>query len=74
MAPLFYRQYSIDEIKAAFDKFDIKHKGFISAADFQEMLKKMGSNYTSEDVKNMIKAITGGDDKISLTDFANLLT
>lgn len=51
------------------------HKGYISTSDFQAILKKMGSNYSSEDVKNMIKAITGGkDDKISLTDFTNLLT
>ena len=74
-APLFYRAYSPEEIKDAFDKFDKDHSGYITANEFQDVLKRMGSNYSYEDVKNMIKAIVvDGGEKISLTDFTLLLS
>ena len=75
MAPLFFRKYSNEEIKAAFRQFDKDHSGFITANEFQDVLRKMGRNFSTEDVGLMIKSIDrDGDGKISLNDFSLLLT
>ena len=74
MGAQFYRQYSREEIEAAFNQFDRDRSGFITATELKEVLSKMGRNYSNEDINRMIKSIDkDGNGKISINEFAQLL-
>ncbi len=74
MARQFYKKYTKQEIRAAFEHFDKDGSGFISADELNQVLKKMGRNYTDEEINRMIaKVDDDGNGQISIQEFTELL-
>ena len=74
MGDHFYRKYSPEEIRVAFNQFDKDKSGFITANELKDVLSKMGRNYSKEEIANMIKSVDqDGNGKISIEEFSRLL-
>ncbi|CAF0786772.1 unnamed protein product [Brachionus calyciflorus] len=74
MEAQFYRKYTHEEIRAAFDHFDKDKSGYISADELRMTLSKMGKTFRKDEVDKMIKSIDkDGDGRISINEFMDLL-
>ena len=73
MGEKFFRKYSQEELRVAFEKFDQDRSGFIQAKELQTIMNKMGRHVSKAEVEGMVKALdTSGDGKISFEEFAQL--
>lgn len=56
----------------SFKVFDLKHDGFIDAADLVYLLRELGEPLTTEDVEHLLKEIEiDGDKRINIKDFVS---
>ncbi|GBG74192.1 hypothetical protein CBR_g17904 [Chara braunii] len=63
------------ELRAAFDKFDKDHDGFITPTELGEMLRSLGDEATDEDLAFMIQEVDkNGDGVIDWDEFVSLNT
>lgn len=74
MAGQFYKKYTKQEIRAAFEHFDKDGSGTISAEELHQVLNKMGRNYSSDEIDAMIARVDAdGSGTISIDEFTELL-
>ncbi|KAI6040790.1 calmodulin-like protein [Pisolithus marmoratus] len=58
------------EMREAFNVFDVDGNGYVSAAELQQVMTRLGERLTRADVEEMIReADTNGDGEISLEEF-----
>ncbi|XP_004511937.1 calmodulin-like protein 30 [Cicer arietinum] len=63
-----------DEIKSAFQVFDINGDGKISAEELSQILKKLGESCSLSACKKMVKGVDGdGDGFINLNEFTRMM-
>lgn len=74
MAAQLNRNYTTNELRSAFEHFDVDNSGYITAENLQEVLTNMGREFSIEDIEKMIKTVDeDGNGKISFEEFENLL-
>ncbi len=74
MAAQFFRKFTKEEIRAAFDYFDKDNSGTISKEELMKVLSKMGRNYSKDEIRKMIMRIdTDNSGTISIEEFTRLL-
>ena len=73
MSETFFKQYSQDELRAAFKQFDQDGSGFIQANELERLLEKMGRRCDREQINRIIGLVDqSGDGKIGFDEFAQL--
>ena len=64
----------VEEIREAFEVFDINKNGFISAEELRQVMTDMGENVTAEEVDEMIRAADmDNDGLVSFGEFSNMM-
>merc|ERR1719440_455393 len=68
-------KFTDQEIKEAFDAFDLDHNGFVGAAEIRHVLINIGEQVTDEEVDEMINMVDkDGDGQVSWEEFYGLVT
>ena len=63
-------KFTDEEIKEAFDAFDLDHNGFVGAAEIRHVLINIGETVTDEEVDEMIRMVDqDGDGQVSFEEF-----
>ncbi|KAI7870170.1 hypothetical protein BDF14DRAFT_1721253 [Spinellus fusiger] len=60
-----------DELREAFEAFDLDKDGVINAAELQKMMQKLGDSITEQEAQQMIKEVD--EDKDGVVNFAEFL-
>lgn len=69
------RATCLEDLKNAFQVFDLDRNGSISADELYQVLKGMGDGSTREDCKNMITGVDrNGDGLINFEEFKTMMT
>lgn len=69
------RATCLEDLKNAFQVFDLDRNGSISADELYQVLKGMGDGSTREDCKNMITSVDrNGDGLINFEEFKTMMT
>ena len=64
----------VEEIREAFEVFDINKNGFISAEELRQVMTDLGENVTAEEVDEMIRAADmDNDGLVSFGEFINMM-
>jgi len=72
---LEHRPFSDEEIKQAFDTFDLDENRFVGAAEIQHVLQAIGEEVTDEEIDEMIKLCDlDGDGQVTFDEFYKLMT
>jgi serine/threonine-protein phosphatase 2B regulatory subunit len=67
--------FSDDEIKQAFDTFDLDRNRFVGAAELSHILNIMGEEVTDQEIDEMINMCDGdGDGQVTFDEFYKLMT
>ncbi|CAF2860314.1 unnamed protein product [Rotaria sp. Silwood2] len=73
MAATYFKQYSQDELRAAFRQFDQDGSGYIQAEELEHIMQKMGRPYNKAEINAMVKSLDqSGDGKIGFDEFVQL--
>jgi len=71
---LEHRPFSDDEIKEAFDTFDLDHNKFVGAMEIKHILEVIGEEATDEEIDEMIRMCdSDGDGQVTLDEFKRLM-
>mmetsp|Transcript_60669 Transcript_60669/g.162387 ORF Transcript_60669/g.162387 Transcript_60669/m.162387 type:complete len:364 (-) Transcript_60669:109-1200(-) len=72
---LEHRPFSDEEIKQAFDTFDLDRNRFVGAAEIQHILQIIGEEVTDEEIDEMIRICdTDGDGQVTFDEFYKMMT
>jgi len=72
---LEHRQFSDEEIKQAFDTFDLDKNRFVGAMEIRHILEIVGEEATDEEIDEMIRMCdTDGDGQVTYDEFYKLMT
>ncbi|CAF0724390.1 unnamed protein product [Didymodactylos carnosus] len=67
VADSYFRKFTRAEILEAFKRFDHDHDGYISANELQNILSRLGRNFSSDEIRRMIAQVDrDGNGKISI--------
>ena len=70
MAKTFFRKYSEDEIRTAFEQFDHDGSGYIQVNELEVIMQKMGRYFNREELNAMVETLDkSGDGKIGFDEF-----
>ena len=73
MAAAFFKQYSQQELRIAFQQFDQDGSGYIQAKELENIMQKMGRRFNKEEIEGMVNSLdTSGDGKIGFDEFVLL--
>ena len=73
MAGSFFKKHSKQELHAAFKKFDADGNNFITSAELNYILTRMGRQLSRTDIDAMVQSLdSSGDGKISFEEFCKL--
>jgi Ca2+-binding EF-hand superfamily protein len=73
MGASFFKKHSKKEIESAFRKFDSDGNGYITSAELNHILSRMGRHLSRNDIDAMVKSLdSSGDGKISFDEFCKL--
>ncbi|KAM4087732.1 hypothetical protein ACB094_07G017800 [Castanea mollissima] len=65
---------STQELRGAFDLYDLDKNGLISANELQEVLSRLGEKYTLVECSKMISSFdTDGDGHVNFEEFKNMM-
>jgi serine/threonine-protein phosphatase 2B regulatory subunit len=68
-------QFTDQEIKAAFDTFDLDRNRFVGAAELSHILNIIGEEVTDQEIDEMIQMCDGdGDGQVTFDEFYKLMT
>jgi Ca2+-binding EF-hand superfamily protein len=68
-------KFTAQEIKEAFNAFDLDHNGFVGAAEIRHVLINIGEQVSDEEVDEMIRMIDkDGDGQVNLEEFYEMVT
>mmetsp|Transcript_58653 Transcript_58653/g.169749 ORF Transcript_58653/g.169749 Transcript_58653/m.169749 type:complete len:350 (+) Transcript_58653:104-1153(+) len=74
-AGLEHRPFSDEEIKQAFDTFDLDKNRFVGAGEISHILQVIGEEVTDEEIDEMIRLCdTDGDGQVTFDEFYKLMT
>uniref|UniRef100_A0A7S4W8S3 EF-hand domain-containing protein n=1 Tax=Alexandrium monilatum TaxID=311494 RepID=A0A7S4W8S3_9DINO len=72
---LSHRPFTDEEIKQAFDTFDLDRNRFVGAAEIQHILGVIGEEVTDEEIDEMIRICdTDGDGQVTFDEFYKMMT
>lgn len=72
---LEHRPFTDEEIKQAFDTFDLDRNRFVGAAEIQHILQIIGEEVTDEEIDEMIRICdTDGDGQVTFDEFYKMMT
>ncbi|CAE8604381.1 unnamed protein product [Polarella glacialis] len=72
---LEHRPFSDDEIKEAFQTFDLDSNRFVGAAEIAHILKIIGEEVTDEEIDEMIRMCdSDGDGQVTFDEFYKMMT
>lgn len=72
---LEHRPFSDEEIKQAFDTFDLDHNRFVGATEIKHILDTIGEEATDEEIDEMIRMCdTDGDGQVTYDEFYKMMT
>lgn len=72
---LEHRPFSDDEIKQAFDTFDLDKNRFVGAAEIAHILQVIGEDVTDEEIDEMIRLCDAdGDGQVTFDEFKKLMS
>jgi len=72
---LDHRPFSDEEIKQAFDTFDLDKNRFVGAAELSHILQIIGEEVTDDEIDEMIRLCdTDGDGQVTFDEFYKLMT
>ena len=64
-----------NELKEAFDLFDVSKKGYIERGDLRTLFKQYSIRVSDEDLDDAFKAADAdGDKKVTVTEFINMMS
>uniref|UniRef100_A0A7S2LSI3 EF-hand domain-containing protein n=1 Tax=Zooxanthella nutricula TaxID=1333877 RepID=A0A7S2LSI3_9DINO len=70
-----HRPFSDEEIKQAFDTFDLDKNRFVGASEISHILQVIGEEVTDEEIDEMIRLCdTDGDGQVTFDEFYKLMT
>lgn len=73
MGETLFKKYSQQELRQAFNQFDSDRSGYIQSNELENILRKMGRRYNSEQIDELIKSLdSSGDGKIGFDEFSKL--
>ncbi|XP_076925757.1 calcium-binding allergen Ole e 8-like [Bidens hawaiensis] len=65
----------MSDLKEAFKLYDLNNNGVISANELQQILSRLGENYTVENCANMIKSVdSDGDGFVDFEEFKKMMS
>ena len=64
--------FKLEEIQEAFNTFDVKGNGKITANALQGVFKSLNETFTDEEVKEMIKVV-GSNGEVNFNQFKNMM-
>merc|ERR1719487_1842654 len=68
-------KFTDQEIKEAFEAFDLDHNNFVGAAEIRHVLVNIGEQPTDEEVDEMIRMVDkDGDGQVSFDEFYEMVT
>jgi serine/threonine-protein phosphatase 2B regulatory subunit len=68
-------KFTDEEIKEAFEAFDLDHNNFVGAAELRHVLINIGEQVTDEEVDEMIRMVDkDGDGQVSFDEFYEMVT
>merc|ERR1711972_165164 len=74
-AGMEHRPFSDEEIKQAFDTFDLDKNRFVGAAEINQILQLIGEEVTDEEIDEMIRICdTDGDGQVTFDEFYKMMT
>lgn len=74
MPGMEHRPFSDEEIKQAFDTFDLDKNRFVGAMEIRHILEVIGEEATDEEIDEMIRMCdTDGDGQVTLDEFSKLM-
>mmetsp|Transcript_51109 Transcript_51109/g.91791 ORF Transcript_51109/g.91791 Transcript_51109/m.91791 type:complete len:361 (+) Transcript_51109:56-1138(+) len=72
---LEHRPFSDDEIKEAFNTFDLDNNRFVGAAEITHILKLIGEDVTANEIDEMIRMCdSDGDGQVTFDEFFKMMT
>jgi|Transcript_17544 serine/threonine-protein phosphatase 2B regulatory subunit len=72
---LEHRPFNDEEIKQAFDTFDLDNNHFVGAAEIAHILQLIGEEVTDEEIDEMIRLCdTDGDGQVTIDEFHKLMS
>ncbi|CAF1546250.1 unnamed protein product [Adineta ricciae] len=73
MGETFFKKYTQEELRAAFNQFDQDGSGYIQAAELESIMSRMGRRYNKAEVEAMVSFLDrSGDGKIGFDEFVQL--
>ncbi|CAF0745961.1 unnamed protein product [Adineta ricciae] len=73
MGETFFKQYTQEELRIAFNQFDRDGSGYIQAAELESIMSRMGRRYNKAEVEAMVSSLDlSGDGKIGFDEFVQL--
>ncbi|CAF1008581.1 unnamed protein product [Adineta ricciae] len=73
MSEAFFKKYTNNELRVAFQQFDQDGSGYIQANELESIMRKMGRRFSKSQIDNMVKSLdSSGDGKISFDEFVQL--
>ena len=67
MSPVFTSHFQDEQLVEAFKKFDTNGTGYISIDELQDLLSKIGQNFSEQEIYSVIKSVDrDGDGRLNL--------
>ncbi len=63
-----------EEIRQAFQLFDLESRGFITVADLRRVVREVGERFTDAELDEMVALASGGDGVVSREAFVQLMS
>lgn len=74
MAPVLTGSFDDDELRYAFDKFDLDKSGEISVQELNQILSKVNKAYSMKQIEDLVRKFDkNGDQKLNFNEFCVLM-
>ncbi len=75
MLPVFTGKVEDEDLYYAFKKFDLDNSGYISIKELQQILARIGQNYSLDQISELVSIVDGGhgDGQLSYDEFVKLM-
>ena len=74
MMPVFTGRVEDEDLYYAFKKFDLDNSGYISIKELQQILARIGQNYSFDEISELVSKVDSNfDGRLSYNEFVKLM-